>query len=245
MINVDTLWSDQLKLDWNYSIYEPENLDRENMKLVYFLHGAGGNHTNFYEKTSLEKYLDAFNQKSDFSLAAIFVDGFNSYYVDKYMKVESAIFQDLIPGLEKRHSFNIGRESRYLVGLSLGGWGALNYSFRHSDVFSKAFLLSPYLARNMRTDLEIRTWGIFEDDAEYKSHHPLTSFKENKDSMKPVEIYSYTGKQDKIAEAEDIKYLMDEIRDHVLVKDYYLDGEHEWGFWDKVLEKILLEDGEL
>lgn len=244
MISVDTLWSDQLKLDWNYSIYEPENLDRGNMKLVYFLHGAGGNHTDFYSKTSLEKYLDDFNKKSGFSLVAIFVDGFNSYYVDKYMKVESAIFKDLIPGLEKRYSFNIGREDRYLVGLSLGGWGALNYSFRNSDIFSKAFLLSPYLARHMRTDLEIRTWGIFEDDAEYKSHHPLTSFEKNKDTMKPVEIYSYTGMQDKIAEAEDIKYLMDEIRDHVSVKDYYLDGEHEWGLWDRVLEKIF-EDREL
>lgn len=244
MISVDTLWSDQLKLDWNYSIYEPENLDRGNMKLVYFLHGAGGNHTDFYSKTSLEKYLDDFNKKSGFSLVAIFLDGFNSYYVDKYMKVESAIFKDLIPGLEKRYSFNIGREDRYLVGLSLGGWGALNYSFRHSDIFSKAFLLSPYLARHMRTDLEIRTWGIFEDDAEYKSHHPLTSFEKNKDSMMPVEIYSYTGMQDKIAEAEDIKHLMDEIRDHVQVKDYYLDGEHEWGLWDRVLEKIF-ENGKL
>ena len=40
-------------------------------------------------------------------MVAIFVDGFNSYYVDKYMKVESAVFKDLIPSLEKRYDFNI------------------------------------------------------------------------------------------------------------------------------------------
>ena len=62
MINIDTLWSDQLKLDWNYSIYDPENLDKTNMKLVYFLHGARENHTEFYSNSNLEKYLDDFNK---------------------------------------------------------------------------------------------------------------------------------------------------------------------------------------
>ncbi len=58
-----TLYSEVLKLDWNYSIYLPkgydleENRDRE-YPVIYFLHGAFGNHRNFVERIHMNRMLE-------------------------------------------------------------------------------------------------------------------------------------------------------------------------------------------
>ncbi|MBP5159159.1 MAG: hypothetical protein ILP10_02550, partial [Lachnospiraceae bacterium] len=99
-----TLYSEVLKLDWNYSIYLPRGYDlEENSKreypVIYFLHGAYGNHRNFVERIHMNRMLEKF-----VDVIGVFVDGFNSFYIDgPGVAMESAVIKDLIPKIERMY----------------------------------------------------------------------------------------------------------------------------------------------
>lgn len=74
-------------------------------------------------------------------------EGNSSYYVnsaerpqDRY---EDYIVKDLIADVESRFPAAVGRSNRAIIGISMGGFGALNLSLRHPDLFVFASALSP------------------------------------------------------------------------------------------------------
>lgn len=242
-----TIWSEELKLDWNVSSYIPDEFDPNNVQVMYMLHGAYGNHTNFNERTKTVQYLNEYNSKNDQKLIAIFVDGFNSFYIDKNINMESAIIKDLIPQFEEMNGIKIDRDNRYVAGISMGGYGTLNFIFNHSDIFSKAFAISPVVAEELDTSGGIGKWNIFYKDGEfdkeaYTSFHPLTSLENNKDKLEDVEIYLYAGKQDQVVFLDDVKSFLDKAKDNVKIKAKIIDGQHSWTFWDAQIKSILEKD---
>lgn len=75
-------------------------------------------------------------------MIVVFVDGFNSFYIDSLygLKLETAIIHDLLPYLFKhyplKHNIGIG-------GISMGGYGAARLVLKYPSLFSAAFLISP------------------------------------------------------------------------------------------------------
>lgn len=242
-----TIWSDELKLDWNVSSYIPDDFDPNNVKVVYMLHGAYGNHTNFNERTKTVDYLNEYNKNHDQKLIAVFVDGFNSFYIDKNINMESAIVKDLIPTFEDMNGIKIDRNNRYVMGISMGGYGTLNFMFKHSDVFSKGYAISPVVAEELDTSAGIWTWNIFYTDGKfdknvYTSYHPLTNLENNKENMQDIEIYLYAGKQDQVVLLDDVNSFLEKAKDSVKINEKILDGEHNWAFWDEQIKSILEND---
>ncbi|MCT1796115.1 alpha/beta hydrolase [Helcococcus kunzii] len=242
-----TIWSEQLKLDWNVSSYIPDEFDPNNVKVMYMLHGAFGNHTNFNERTKTVEYLNQYNKKHDQKLIAVFVDGFNSFYIDKNINMESAIVKDLIPTFEKMNEIKIDRNNRFVSGISMGGYGTLNFMFKHSDLFSKGYAISPVVAEELDTSVGIGTWNIFYKDGKfdkeaYKNYHPLTNLENNKDKLKDIEVYLYAGKQDQVVLLDDVNSFLEKAKDKVKIKEKIIDGEHSWDFWDQEIKAILEND---
>lgn len=240
-----TLWSKNLALDWNVSSYVPEDFDPETVRVIYMLHGAFGNHTNYNERTKTIEYLNKFNSDNDKKLIAVFVDGFNSFYIDKNIKIESAIMEDLIPQFEKENNLNINKDRRYIAGISMGGYGAINLSFKHSDIFSKVFAISPVLADELDPKVGIGSWNIFKNDngefdkEAYQAYHPLTNFEDNKEVLSDLEIYLVTGNQDKTVPIEYAKKFLEKVKGKVKIKENFIDGDHNWQFWDAQIKDIL------
>jgi len=66
-------------------------------------------------------------------------DGDASYYVNVRMRppdrYEDYLVQDLISDVEAKFPVNSGRSHRAIIGISMGGFGAVNLSLKHPDLF--------------------------------------------------------------------------------------------------------------
>ncbi|MBI2571705.1 MAG: prolyl oligopeptidase family serine peptidase [Candidatus Schekmanbacteria bacterium] len=60
--------------------------------------------------------------------------------------MESFIIRDLIPTVERLYPGAGGdRDHRVAWGISMGGWGALRFAFRHPHTFSRAAAMAPWI----------------------------------------------------------------------------------------------------
>jgi S-formylglutathione hydrolase FrmB len=132
--------------------------------VFYYLHGLGGNETNWVQGGKLDAAAD------QLGLQAIVVmpDGDDGWYVDGLAKVdydacmkdgtgllmpqrqnkretcvrarkyETYITKDLLGHIDATYRTIAKREARAIAGLSMGGFGALMLSMRHPDLFSAA-----------------------------------------------------------------------------------------------------------
>jgi putative tributyrin esterase len=131
--------------------------------VFYYLHGLGGNETNWTEKGNL---VDA---ATALQLGAIVVmpDGDNAFYVDsempfdydaciangtglvfpqqsrretcvKQLRYETYITKDLIEWVDRTYRTIPTREGRGIAGLSMGGFGALHLGMRHPELYAAA-----------------------------------------------------------------------------------------------------------
>ena len=70
--------------------------------------------------------------------------GSNSWWIDGAVDAAaSAFLEDLMPAVEARLSFPVHRQRRALVGVSMGGFGALQFALSQPQRFCAAALISP------------------------------------------------------------------------------------------------------
>lgn len=131
--------------------------------VYYFLHGLGGDETNWTQRGELDKVAD----KLGVEAIIVMPDGDNSFYTDsatpmdydacmkdgtglfiptqprpetcvKTPNYEAWITKDLISWTDATYRTIAKRESRAIAGLSMGGFGALQLGLRHKDLFAAA-----------------------------------------------------------------------------------------------------------
>ncbi len=116
--------------------------------LMVFLPGIGDSADEFVEH-GFVRLLQARHPEFD----AVLVDAFFNYY--RNGSVVERLYEDVIVPAQKR-----GYRSIYVVGISLGGMGALALSEQHPDAIQGLLLLSPYLGeRNIAEEIE-RAGGL-------------------------------------------------------------------------------------
>ncbi|MDQ3333852.1 MAG: esterase family protein [Myxococcota bacterium] len=146
-------------------VYLPGSYDTSGKRypVYYYLHGLGGDETNWTEGGKLDKTADAL------ALEAIVVmpDGDDGFYADspkqvdydacmkdgtglfvpqrkksetcvRTSKYETYITKDLISFVDATYRTIATREGRAIAGLSMGGFGALHLAMRHPDLFAAA-----------------------------------------------------------------------------------------------------------
>jgi len=150
----------------NVVVYLPAGYDTATSArypVFYYLHGLGGNETNWTEKGKLDTAADSLG------LQAIIVmpDGDNGFYVDsevamdhdaciasgtgmlfpeqprmqtcvKHSRYDTYITKDLIGWVDRTYRTIATREGRGIAGLSMGGFGALHLGMRHPELFAAA-----------------------------------------------------------------------------------------------------------
>ncbi|MGQ7869118.1 alpha/beta hydrolase [Sunxiuqinia sp. sy24] len=122
----------------------PDSYHSDNGKLpvVYLLHGAGGNHTDWVSKVpTIKAYADQYN------LIIVCPDGgFTSWYfdspVDSAMRYETYVSKELVSAVDQQYRTIAEPAGRAITGLSMGGHGAFYLAFRHQDVWGAAGSMS-------------------------------------------------------------------------------------------------------
>jgi S-formylglutathione hydrolase len=122
--------------------------------VVYLLHGLGMRPSD-WEATgpghpALSEHLDHATKAGAFKeMIVVYANGANRYMGSLYMnssaegRWEDAIVSDLVGWIDTHYRTLNQAASRGVVGLSMGGFGALRFGFLHPDIFGAVYALSP------------------------------------------------------------------------------------------------------
>lgn len=121
-------------------VITPENYSSSTKRLpvVYLLHGAGGNYSNWIKRVpQLTEYATA-NQ-----IIIVCPDGGKtSWYwdspIDESMKYETYVSKELVKEIDNKYRTIANSTGRAITGLSMGGHGAFYLAIKHQDVFGAA-----------------------------------------------------------------------------------------------------------
>lgn len=247
-VEAKTAWSNQLNAHWNYRVYlpkgydQPENADTK-YPVVYMMHGWGGNVTNMTDtaridsKKILDDLIDSGKVKP---MIVVFIDGFNSYYVDgPEFKMESAITEDLVPMIDANYRTIASRDGRAVAGISMGGYGAQNLALNHQDMFCCAGMMSPALWDG---DLpEIAAIGGSPLEAVYREH----SYENNleKATSTDTSFFVYQGEGDQVVDVNAVDNFVKTATDKGFDVQYSTmeKGPHAWATWKTMYPTILQE----
>lgn len=234
-----TLYSAHLKLDWNYDIYLPDQLNsNQKYPLLLILHGLYGNHTNFLDSNRIDSkpLLDELINKSHKKIIVAFVDGFNSFYIDSLsgLKLETAIIQDLLPYLFEHYPV---KEPVGIGGISMGGYGAARLAMKYPTLFSAAFLISPAVWKVDHVPPTIHdSIHAFQDKNHswsaniYNQLYPTNYLSP---ASKKIKFYIETSEKDTIVRSTDVIDFAHQLSNNQNQVQFKLDpfGAHNWLYW--------------
>jgi S-formylglutathione hydrolase FrmB len=130
---------------------------KERYPVLYLLHGFGGHYDNWTGLAKLAEHASAY------SFIIVTPEGNNGWYTDSATvptdKYESYILQELIPDVQSRYRTLESREGRAIAGLSMGGYGALKFGFKHPEMFAFAASLSGALDAASWVESDLRNLG--------------------------------------------------------------------------------------
>jgi putative tributyrin esterase len=133
--------SSALNRDMQYRVILPASVPAaQKLPVVYLLHGADSGFRDWSNDSDVAIFAER-------GLILVMPEGDDSYYVnarrppeDRY---EDYIVNDLILDVCKKFPVAAGRANRAIVGVSMGGFGAVKLALSHPDLFIFAGGLSP------------------------------------------------------------------------------------------------------
>ena len=136
-----TFRSAALGREMPYRIVMPSSISAgQKLPVVYLLHGGGGGYRDWTNHSDVAKYTES-------GLILVMPEGGSSYYTnsaehpeDRY---EDYIVKDMISEVESKYPAAPGRESRAIVGVSMGGYGAVKIAMKRPELFAFAGGISP------------------------------------------------------------------------------------------------------
>lgn len=204
---------------------------------LYLLHGVGSP-----EAFGPEEWLGyALTEDLDRMLAVgliepmivILPQGDQSYWLNHAggPKWGDYVAIDLVKHVDATFRTDARRERRAIGGLSMGGHGAVQLAYNHTDTFSIAGAHSPTI-RPFESSPE-----FFGDPAHFAKHDPITLAKTT-DAAKRIVTWIDVGADDKWREAAEL------LRDALVAKSApvefrVLEGEHEGWYWEYYLPEYL------
>ena len=238
--NVNTYMKFYAVLPIDYYTYH------DNYVTVYLLHGYDGDYTNWVTRTDLLNYT------KDYPFILITPDGKNSWYTnspgaDKAGNYEDYIINDLIPYVDKKYRTLNERGGRAIVGLSMGGYGAMKFALKYPSKFfyAASFSGALYVPSNMRLDGSAISKSQHAAFGKEKSEHwakkGINSLIDSVSIASLPYLYMSVGKDDNVRFIESNRAFSEKLRSKGAAYEYHeKPGAHTWLFWDQEI-KIALE----
>lgn len=136
-IDTLTVFSNSMQKSIKNIVILPETYQSQNKNfpVLYLLHGAYGDYTNWITKVpEIKDYANLYN------MIIVCPDGhpFSWYLdspVDKSFRYETYISKELITVVDKKYKTIKSTKGRGITGLSMGGHGAFYLAFKHPDIY--------------------------------------------------------------------------------------------------------------
>ena len=210
---------------------------------LYLLHGYSGDHTSWQRASAIERYA------ADLGIAVVMPGVERSWFSDtKYGYKFLTYLTKELPHFLAAHyrCFSQSRETTFVAGLSMGGYGALKLALHCPERFSQAVALSSAFdivgrAKGATPETKGFWQGIFGDANEIENSENDVWYlaqKIQKEGKPLPKIHLSCGTEDwRIGESR-------KMRDWLLSLGYEVfysegPGDHNWGYWDEQIALAL------
>ena len=225
-----TFHSSAMDTEVGYNLYLPPGYDDPANKdkrypVLYWLHGM--NQTESTDHYPIHYLDDGIKAGVIPPMIVVYVSGGQrTYYTDSppaHSYPETAFIDELIPTIDHTYRTVATRDHRAIAGMSMGGFGALKFAFKHPELFSSVTAFAPGIRDPQsfakdRPDILAR---MFADDPKvYEANHPATWLRKNIDEIRgklPIAIYVGTKDYLKDGSIALDKQLTDLNVDHTFV----------------------------
>ena len=214
----------------------------QELPVVYLLHGGGGNFRDWSNYSDIARF-------SVEGLILVMPEGESSYYVNAADRpkdrFENYIVEDLIADVESRFPVAGGRANRAIVGVSMGGFGAVTLAMKHPDRFAFVGGLSSAIDVPSRP-FSLKRISQYRGHAQIfgpwgsqmrKANDPYVLVEKSEPSKVPY-LYLICGEQEGLLPAN--------RRFATLLQKYHFNyefhegnGGHDWNQWNRRLPELL------
>ncbi|MGH9563126.1 MAG: alpha/beta hydrolase [Terracidiphilus sp.] len=231
-----TFYSPALSRNMTYRVYIAQPVATgTRLPIVYLLHGCG---TNFKDWSN-DSNVGAYAAKG---LILVMVDGACSYYMNAALnardRYEDYLVNDVVGDAESRFPVLRGRTHRAIVGVSMGGFAAVELALTRPDLFAFAGAISPAIDVPGRRD-SLRRWSqsmrfriIFGPaGSEMRIHKdPFTLVQSAEPSETPY-IYITAGNQESLL-SPIVRFVTLLKQRNYAYEFHTKPGGHDWYEWD-------------
>ncbi|KRK75187.1 acetylesterase [Companilactobacillus alimentarius DSM 20249] len=210
--------------------------NKSDYPVVWLLHGYTGDNTAW----SKHVYIEELARKYDWTI--IMPDGLNSFYSDsKFIPYESFFMEEFIPKMQNLLPISRDPQKNYLVGSSMGGYGALKFAFKNTDKFGKVAALSPitdieHFRDNPQCPMSQEVFNVIFDSPEKIAKNQLINLYNNRQPKLP--ILTLCGDSDFMH--EDNVMFKNFLSIHA--KGHYtwmpVSGNHSWKVWSENIDPV-------
>lgn len=228
----------------HYRVYVPASYAQGEKRypVLYLLHGLYGNQKDWSDRTEIKSYLDGAD------LIVVMPDANDSWYVnwdtDPKQRYEDYIIKDLVAEIESNYRIDVKRESRFIAGLSMGGYGALKFGLKYPQMFSFAGSFSGALNAPTRLEDQEQNFANQLDkafgakDSKTRADNDILRLIKVADVNAIPYLYLDCGSDDFLLQANrDFVAVLPGL--HVRYQYQERPGKHEWPFWDRSIRQFL------
>jgi S-formylglutathione hydrolase FrmB len=231
-----------LNRDMPYRVVLPSSIAAgHKLPVVYLLHGLGGSFRDWTNYSDVATFAEG-------GLILVMPEGDSSYYVNSAQRpqdrYEDYIVNDLISEVESKFPAAPGRPNRAIVGISMGGFGAVNLSFRHPELFVFAGALSPAVDAPTRL-FSIKRPGQWREHSAIFGPWGSQTRRENDpyqlvrsvDPTRAPYIFLSCGEKDGFLRTNR-KFAALLARYHFRYEFHVVPGGHDWNQWNQRLPEV-------
>lgn len=228
-------YSRALEMTTSFQAVLPDEGDMKDAKVVYLLHGLSDNCTCWMRYSSCERYA------KERGVALIMPEVQRSYYIDGVYGLNyfTYVSQELPQAVHRMFGLSLEREKNYVMGLSMGGFGALKCALTFPEHYAGCGSFSGVTDLDAtRLGSPMRSWefdALLGEGKQAGQDNDLFALAQKK-NLPP--IYLSCGEQDRL-------YPMNvRFAEHLKTckADYRFDhrpGDHTWDFWDRSIQDCM------
>lgn len=219
--------------------------DGAKFQVMYLLHGAYGDYTDWMRLTSIEKYAQ------EHKLAVIMPSASNSFYQNMFRGSNYLTYltEELPEFAEKMFPVSKKRENTFVAGLSMGGYGAVKLAFTRPEKYAACASLSG--AIDLRAvmgkldsgeiDGPFRWRDLFEtpEDLEASDADLFALIgKRKQEGVELPKIFQTCGTEDFIYDANvSAREKLEQLGVDLTYEEH--PGIHDWDYWDTHIKRVL------
>jgi len=224
-----------------------ESDPRRQFPVLYHLHGLGDNEQSLinFGGWSLLEDLQAKKKIGEFIVIA--PAGSTTFYInsrDRKMRYEDFFLREFLPAVERKYRVKPGRAARAIGGVSMGGYGALRFAFKHPEMFTSVAVHSAALMSRLPEGLTSASgvgglrinvlgpaFGQPVDQKYFEQNNVFTFARQSGARLRRLKIYLDCGTSDDFGFYEGARELHELLEKLKVPHEFHLyPGGHNWQY---------------